>query len=278
MKNHSELQQDIPAYVASSLEEPGRRRLELHLETCLECHELVAFCEELAAHVGRFEPSSAEHPDPVSLLRHARSPSRDEVAQHVEACSACTLVVGEWRSRSESTKSTAGHHQSTSYLRAWLAWRPLAVGALLGVSLALVGVALFLLKAPGQPGPAGPWGGQADSLMLSSPARGDGGAALRIAVDPNQPHVPAVVRIDEPLEDGDVLRFVTLDGSGATSWEYEVTAASVRDELARNWNLVLLIPTEVHPAGTYRFRATLRRDGNDLQLFERPFEVVSRNR
>ena len=48
MTSHSELQLEIPTYVAGKLDADTQRRLEEHLATCQECRDLVASCESLA--------------------------------------------------------------------------------------------------------------------------------------------------------------------------------------------------------------------------------------
>jgi len=269
MKDHVELQREIPAYVASRIGDAERRVLEIHLATCRDCQELVVCCEEIGVEIRReADLAWAEHPDPLQVKAHvAGERPAVEVARHLEVCAACALEASVWKEE-KRPEAPVGSRGSS-----WLAPRSLAAGALLGAAACLAVVLALPRGGPASTGPA-PFDGSAPLLLLDEAPR-NGSAAATVRVGADQPYIPMGVRVNLPpaASDRDRLLFSVRGPGGSVSWRQELSVEEIRTEQARSWVVGFLVPSRPHPPDRYVLVVAPSQDGT-APILEVPFEVT----
>jgi hypothetical protein len=268
MNEHDLIQEDLPAYAASRLEEPALGRLEAHLKFCGECREMAARFRSLASFMradgdALFEP----HPTEAALLRHVAGGAvgdRDGIARHLEVCATCSLEAGVWR---EQRQQARAFPQAVPSRRSsgWKIAATLAAGLILGAGLSLpisrairtAGLppatpALPTTAGPATPGPEPSVGPQ---LILPRILRGET-PVISYAPAPNQTFVViaclATIAPEAPPESA--FRYEIRRSTGGSVWSRELTAAEIRRHLESTEVVTLLVPGTTLPPGRYEFR------------------------
>ena len=109
MSQHSQIQEDLAAYVADRLAGEARDSVDVHLEGCAECRNIVACGEGIAAGLNT-QGSSDPHPSPVVLYSASQNGSRvgdPSLARHLESCETCSLEVETWARWNERQRFTS---------------------------------------------------------------------------------------------------------------------------------------------------------------------------
>jgi len=287
--DHDELQSEIPAYVASRLEEDARRRLEDHLRDCDACAEMVEAWRTIAPALrDGGEAIFTPHPPARALREYAlgRGEAVDPAhVRHVASCDTCDLEIRVWKEREGGVDAPAGaalwKEQRTP------AWRPtmaLAAGAVLGAA-----IAAFMLRRPTLPGPAAPptpepiasrlaegIGEPVPLWVLAGPLRGETPVAT-FTIGREQPYVLIAVRpaLAPGAADADIYRFEIHRPDGGTSWSSEADVARIRSHMESSGVVTFPVPTTDLPPGRYFFRLERRAPaGDEKPLLEIPFEIL----
>jgi anti-sigma factor RsiW len=297
MTEHDDLQFDIPALLASRLDEPSRVRLEKHLAECASCSETVSVARGI---LGALEEGGEavweEHPSIDRILDLATDSGPVEAgrfAAHVSVCPTCTLEIDAWKAI--HAKGLAAPPRSSDLEDRRLRGAPapirsrvppallgLAAGVLLGAALTAILIGRGGAGAPGGgtgPGltsPA-PWSGAPRWAQLELPRRG-GGEEKPLSVVSISAEDPTVLLL-VPAEfsraggSGGSYAFEILDAAGRAAWRTELSS----DQLAARIDpassfMALLVPTDRLRAGRYDLAVREARGGPD-PLLTIPFEV-----
>ena len=272
MKEHSELQTDLAAYMADRLETGARERLEAHLKECEPCREMAS----VVAEFGRTLQEGGEvlfeaHPAPSSLRSFAQgvaTAGETTVARHVKHCASCALEVEGWkRAKDRGRKEPAA--RAASGKRAFL----LAAGVVLGLGLAAL--ARWALIVPAQrPGLTVSAATAGPILILPGALRG-AGERVSYAPDRKAEFVVMACPVEVPGDTAAEQTFVYAirASDGKVAWSQTLTAGSIREHLASPAAMVaLLVPVASVGPGRYEF--TLSRSSEPEQpLYQVGLEI-----
>jgi hypothetical protein len=283
MSDHTEIQEELAAYVAAQLTGAAYDRVDAHLESCAECRILVACAEGISA---ALQPGDATDPHPDPLLLHPMSRNGStagdsSVARHLETCESCSLEASTWEDwtgwtgRAESNPTSVlpvrlSGRRATSG-RPWWISPAFAGGAALGAAAAV----LILVLIPGiVPGEAR-WSGAAQPLWLDEPYL-DASAPPQVSLEGGQPYLPLSVRFTPPSHLGidDELEFTLENKSGRSLWSHRLNAQEARERLASPGFVLLLVPADAVQAGDCLLRVTAVRESSREPLLELPFKVT----
>ncbi len=305
MSERPDLRADIPAYVASRLDEDDRRRLEEHLQGCPDCTEMVATARAirgaLRAEEGDVDPArdaeAAPHPDRREVrsyaLAHPSERSR-EVARHLARCLSCDLEVAAWQAR-RSRASGPSSVDGTGGLDSRQRWRARASAAVFLAAGVAIGVVLAQVLRPGAPAvipPPGPapsagsppaavkvprsWTGPVRFFALANPLRA-GEREPEIVLDPDQPYALIVVQPDlSELASGDqgaVCHVEIRGAAGGVVWSSEFPATLVRERLRTDEALILPVPAPALPDGRYEMTIRIQGMSGEPLRTEIPFAL-----
>ena len=267
MAQNENIRDEIPAYVAGTLDPEIRSRVEDYLERDPDARAMVAHWSAIARGLrAGGKELLTPHPDTAVLSEFARDPegSSRDISRHVKSCASCGLELAALRARrterpSTTTVSWAKLHRLPSLAA--------AAGIVLGVAIGV----LVEIPGPGRaPAESGPR--VVDLVTLDPSLRGDEDS-ISIVLRPGQSVVPMVTapvlphdaRVDE------LFRFSLLAHRDEPVWFAELTAGAIHESLERSGVVTFLVPADRLPAGRYAIE--LRAAGADRPLFEVPFEV-----
>ena len=273
MNGHEEIRLEVAAYVGSRLEGSAARRVEEHLEVCLDCREVAETIKELGASLREGgESLFAPHPSESALREYADrrgGADRQAIAQHLAGCSTCSLEVEVWTRRRAGAQ---GRELST--VSRSTRWRSLALASAAGIAVGF-SLAVFLragrtpavppalLRATTATG-AAPTAGRL--LLLPRTLRGETSVGT-YALEPDQEFVVIAypVSLRDTAKDSEQFHYEIRKESGETVWSQSMSAAEIRRRSAGELEVVtFLVPAWSLPPGRYEFR---------LSQAERPDEV-----
>jgi hypothetical protein len=273
MDGHEEIRLDLAAYAASRLEGSAARRVEQHLEICLDCREIAETIKGLGASLrGGGESLFAPHPSESALREYADRRGRADgqaIAQHLAGCATCSLEVEVW------TRKRAGAQvREPSTVSRSTRWRSLALASAAGIAVGFT-LAVFLRagRVPAVP-PATPAATTATGaaptagrlLLLPRTLRGEKSVGS-YALEPDQEFVVigCPVSLPDGAKDSERFHYEIRKESGEAVWSQTMSAAATRRQSAGGLEVVtFLVPARLLPPGHYEF---------SLSPAERPDEV-----
>ena len=261
MTDHELVQQDLPAYAASRLEQPALGRLQVHLQSCEECRQQAARFMRLADALqadgdALFEP----HPSEAALRDHVAGDAGEEhgrISRHLELCATCSLEAGMWRKQGHGVRVSPERRPRRT--RGWtIAVASLAAGLILGAGLSLPiwkSIRATGGGAPYRPTTASREPSAGPQLVLPRVLRGEV-PEVAYALDPNRSFVviACLAAIAPEAPPATAYRYEIRRSTGESVWSADLTAAEIRRHLESTEIVTLLVPANVLAPGRYEFR------------------------
>lgn len=263
MAPHEEILTEVPAYLRGDLDDDASHRMQEHIASCDECHELV---EGMALVTGEmraygstlFEP----HPE-VAELRAAADGGADvtdRIRRHVALCAPCDVELQYWKRQRVAT----GRPGAAAARTVWRWGLPLAAGILLGVGVD------SLWRSVSDRGSAG----LVDVPVLYGTLRSDDQVA-RLALQAGQPAIALSLALHPEgavsrLPDDARVRLEIHDGTALTHLA-QFDGEELKRRIASTGLLTVMVPAGGLDSG--RHRLTLREEGVESPLFTSTFEL-----
>jgi len=270
---HRQLQEQIPDYLLSRLDETSAKRISAHLATCEECAEFVTDVEPIAAGMRDGKASLLEdHPDPDKLTAYGVGEIEDadgSIERHLQTCLSCRLEVDVWREQGQAPGFGLSARNTPATVRRFKPYRLAAAAAVAGL---LLGAGLSNLFLPGS-GPGNDWTGSVGLTVLERPLRSVAAPAT-VHLEANQPYLPLAVAPTVPAsaEPTDRFRFEIAGEDGNAVWSHELDADAIREALDAAGVVTFLVPSGTLEGERYVLR--FRPVGSDsTPLLEVSFDV-----
>ena len=270
---HRQLQEQLPDYLLSRLDETSAQQISTHLATCEECAEFVSAVEPFAAGMRDGDASLLEeHPESGKLTAYGVGEIEDadgSIEHHLHTCLSCRLEVNVWREQGQAPGFGLPARNTPATVRRFKPYRFAAAAAVAGL---LLGAGLSNLFLPGS-APGSDWTGAVGLTVLERPLRSEA-ASTKVQLESDQPYLPLAVapKLPADVEPSDLFRFEIESEDGNSVWSHDLDANRIREMLTATGVVTFLVPSATFDEERYRLR--FRRVGQDsAPLLEVPFEV-----
>jgi hypothetical protein len=270
---HRQLQEQLPDYLLSRLDETSAQQISTHLATCEECAEFVSAVEPFAAGMRDGDASLLEeHPESGKLTAYGVGEIEDadgSIERHLQTCLSCRLEVDVWKEQGQAPGFGLPARNAPATIRRFKPYRLAAAAAVAGL---LLGAGLSNLFIPGS-APGSDWTGAVGLTVLERPLRSEA-APTTVRLEAGQPYVPLAVAPQLPAgaESTDLFRFEIEGAGGILVWSQELDANRIRETLGATGVVTFLVPSTTLDDERYRLRFRRVEQGSE-PLLELPFEV-----